>query len=396
MKTIFLFLLLLSGDLFAQNNGVLLRAGSGTSVKVLPTASANLVLTANGTGIAPSWQSVPTNISIGSPISGGTPGGILYIDASNNLAQDQNNLDWDYATFTLNVPNLNVVTGSFNINSIQYIFPTVQGAANTVLTNDGAGNLSWAAGGGNSLLYYREDAIPPSISPSVANGTGSIAIGDGSSSVGLHSTVSGGLNNLDSAEYSVIAGGLSNVIYFASGGTERATISGGFLNTITSCLYGVISGGVDNHINGSNTSSILGGESNTINGGASTTIIGGTLLTLSGMNDFGFLGSGSSPFHSMSVTGNNEAILGNVDLWLADNDGSPRSMFFFAPYNSAGAFPNGTKFVAFRAPNTVTTSVTYKLPPHDGAAGDTLHTDGAGNLYWAPYWDEEYLRKILP
>lgn len=43
---------------------------------------------------------------------------------------------------------------------------------------------------------------------------------------------------------------------------------------------------------------------------------------------------------------------------------------------------NDTNYVGFRAPNTVTTSVTYQLPPEDGASGSALTTNGAGVLTW--------------
>ena len=42
------------------------------------------------------------------------------------------------------------LTGSTTINNTTYIWPSVQGAANTVLTNDGTGTLTWAASGGST------------------------------------------------------------------------------------------------------------------------------------------------------------------------------------------------------------------------------------------------------
>lgn len=41
---------------------------------------------------------------------------------------------------------------------------------------------------------------------------------------------------------------------------------------------------------------------------------------------------------------------------------------------------DGTHWVAFRAPATVTNNVTWTLPAADGAANQVLRTDGAGNL----------------
>ena len=41
----------------------------------------------------------------------------------------------------------NPTTNAFTVRGVDYLFPSSQGAASTTLTNDGLGNLSWAAGG---------------------------------------------------------------------------------------------------------------------------------------------------------------------------------------------------------------------------------------------------------
>jgi hypothetical protein len=43
---------------------------------------------------------------------------------------------------------------------------------------------------------------------------------------------------------------------------------------------------------------------------------------------------------------------------------------------------NGTNTIALKAPNTLAGSTTYTLPATDGTSGQSLKTDGAGNLYW--------------
>lgn len=47
---------------------------------------------------------------------------------------------FDFSTSSYSFPNAN-----FDINTVDYAFTNMQGAANTVLTNDGSGNLSWGA-----------------------------------------------------------------------------------------------------------------------------------------------------------------------------------------------------------------------------------------------------------
>ena len=45
---------------------------------------------------------------------------------------------------------------------------------------------------------------------------------------------------------------------------------------------------------------------------------------------------------------------------------------------------NGTNYVGLKAPNNITTSVTFTLPSADGSVNQILKTDGSGNLSFAP------------
>jgi hypothetical protein len=56
---------------------------------------------------------------------------------------------------------------------------------------------------------------------------------------------------------------------------------------------------------------------------------------------------------------------------------------FYEQYNTAGAFPNGTNYVALRAPNSIAADVTWTLPNADGTNGQVLQTNGTGTLSWA-------------
>jgi hypothetical protein len=44
---------------------------------------------------------------------------------------------------------------------------------------------------------------------------------------------------------------------------------------------------------------------------------------------------------------------------------------------------NGTNYVSFKAPDAITSDVTWTLPNADGTSGQVLQTDGAGTLSWA-------------
>lgn len=43
---------------------------------------------------------------------------------------------------------------------------------------------------------------------------------------------------------------------------------------------------------------------------------------------------------------------------------------------------DSSNYVAFKAPTTIASNVTYTLPPSDGGTGQILSTDGNGNLNW--------------
>ena len=52
--------------------------------------------------------------------------------------------------------------------------------------------------------------------------------------------------------------------------------------------------------------------------------------------------------------------------------------------SSAGG---SSEFIGFRAPDEITSSVTFKLPAADGTNGYALKTDGSGNLGWTAITD---------
>ncbi|MBL8000254.1 MAG: hypothetical protein JNL32_16645, partial [Candidatus Kapabacteria bacterium] len=293
--------------------------------------------------------------------------------------------------------------------------PNADGTSGQVLRTDGAGNLSWATTG---LQYFTEArnntalnatvpvhqfaasgaetnidiAITPkgtgALTAHIADGTAAGGDKRGNNSVDWQTSRSAA-NQVASGSSSVVSGGTRNI---ASG--SQSTVGGGFGN-VASNLQSTVGGGISNTASGG-TSTIAGGSGNTasvtyatIGGGNSNTasgvfatIPGGNGLTLSGSSSFGFLAN-TSFTNNMIVSASNTTVLGNTDLWLASNDNTPRSLRFYGQYNTAGAFPNGTNFVGFKAPNTIATSVTWTLPNADGTSGQVLRTDGAGNLSWA-------------
>jgi regulator of replication initiation timing len=73
----------------------------------------------------------------------------------------------------------------------------------------------------------------------------------------------------------------------------------------------------------------------------------------------------------------------DVDLWLYSRDRTQASQLRFY---EAQAHSSGAEYVAFQAPNTLTTSTTYTLPasltPTSTVEAGILQTDASGNLSW--------------
>jgi hypothetical protein len=82
---------------------------------------------------------------------------------------------------------------------------------------------------------------------------------------------------------------------------------------------------------------------------------------------------------------------GNLNFYTGASAGGTRGVVNISALaaNLRGQTPlrfldsDNTNFVAFRAPATVTTDVTWTLPDADGTSGQVLQTNGSGTLSWA-------------
>jgi len=191
---------------------------------------------------------------------------------------------------------------------------------------------------------------------------------------GNYSVIGGGEYNIASSDNATVGGGTNNQ---ATNGS--ATVAGGNNNEVFG-FGGTSGGGVNNEV-GDNDATVSGGYSNWAIGDYSA-IPGGWSMRIAGHDDFGFLSGNDGAGHYMSISANNTSVFGNTDLWLANNDNTARALYFYAPYNTQGAFPNGTKYVGFKA-GAVTSSQIWTLPLADGTSGQVLTTNGSGILSWS-------------
>lgn len=258
-----------------------------------------------------------------------------------------------------------------------------------ILNNDGSiqRDASGNSRGSNALDLQSSR----SSATQVASGTYSVIVGGKSNNASSsYSVIGGGELNESHDPYTVVAGGYANRAqenYATVGGGNTnaaagytATIAGGDHNT-ASGSRATISGGQSNAASAS-YSSIVGGFDNSVAGDYSATL-GGRGLTLAATadNSVGFNANGSG-VNNTTITAANTAYLGNVDLWIGNNDNSARSLRFYESHGVSGAFPNGSNYVGLKAPTSVATDLTLTLPGTDGTGGQVLSTDGSSSLGW--------------
>jgi hypothetical protein len=285
----------------------------------------------------------------------------LLVISSPASAQVFRTVDATFLTIAGNNGTDATHTATISASSISSSYSLVLPASNALgaLVNDGSGNLSWSTSSGGGTLSH--------ITETYSNTTPY-----SSSAAGERLQTYGAASNIDlvlspkgnGAIYSTLADNT------ATGGNLRGT----------NAVDWQMSRSTNSQVASGNFSTIAGGQNNTA-GGTSSAIPGGQNLTLSNAGDFGF----NSSANPMTVATSNISTFANTDLWLANNDNSARALVLYAPNNTTGAFPNGTKYVGLKA-GAVTTSVTYTLPLADAtSSGQVLYSDGAGTLNWGSY-----------
>ena len=234
---------------------------------------------------------------------------------------------------------------------------------------------------------------------------GAIVAGQYDTISGSYSFIGAGTYNSINSPYSFIGGGSTNTIdssYGSLPGGSRnkirapyASIAGGDTNVVsTSGKFSNISGGILNVTNNW-YSNVSGGALNNALGEGSS-VIGGVdmKLDVNARNSFGFngnkvefVGSATPPGNyytkGITISQPRTGVLNNVDLWLTNNDDTVRTLRFYERYNQVGAFPNGSNYVALKAPNSIASDVTYTLPSSAPTSdGQMLVANASGTMSW--------------
>ena len=264
----------------------------------------------------------------------------------------------------------NVTTNTIDVGGLiaaGLTYPTADGLANQVLTTDGAGNLGWAfdsnfltqvaIGGGEVLLT--PTTVNTGFAALDAGGTRSAEIQPDGSAIVANLTAAG-------LTYPIADGAAGDLLTTDGLGTLS------WLTPVTPDLQAVTTAGAVTTDTVDVGGLIAAGLIYPAADGAA-----GELLTTDGAGNLGWTSSGSDlqqVTDAGAVTTNSITTAGLVcqgDLDLPFATGQVRF------YESSG-----TSATIFKAPATVPADVTFTVPSVDGANGDVLSTDGAGDLSW--------------
>ena len=366
------------GKTFAANATLTLAGTDGTTM-TMPASSTTLA----GLGIAQTFtqdQTIAANLTLNAQ------GDLRFADADSS----------NYVAFQ---------APSTVASNILWTLPSTDGTSGQALVTNGTGTLSWASvagipGGSTTQVQFNDSGVFGGDADFTYNKTTNIL------------TAAGGFSS---------AGTYNNVTITAPASSATLTIA----NTKTFTV--------------SNTLTLQGTDSTTMTfPGSSTTLAGLGIaqtftqdqtiagnLTLNAQGDLRFADSDSSNWVAFqgpaTVASNITWTLPSVDgstgqalvtngtgtLSWATPGGSPGGSTTQLQYNNAGSFAGATNlvtdgsnltinaqgdlrfgdsdssnWVAFQAPATVASNVTWTLPSADGTSGQVLSTDGSGTLSW--------------
>lgn len=245
------------------------------------------------------------------------------------------------------------------------------------ITNNGtttAGRAEISAGGvlkSNNIQNYSSTDLNITGSGTVSATNSIISSGAATLAAGTVLTVTGAVTGGSLIVGSILSGGtisfgtritaVNSATFVSTISTTTLTVSSVSAGTITIGM--ALSGGAVT--SGTYIVAFVSG----VNGGAGTYTVNQS-ATGAPTTGTSYTVSASQLVRSTTLTsGGNVNLLGNVKI-LGQNS------LRFADFDSSN-------YVAFKAPTTVGTNVTWTLPDADGTSGQMLSTNGSGTLSWA-------------
>jgi hypothetical protein len=418
--------------------GDLLYYATGTAFTKLGIGSASTVLTSSGS--APQWTSL-SGISVGTAtnLAGGAAGSVPYQTASsttsflaigtaNQVLQVNSGAtapEWVSSSGTGNIvrvtsatlvtPTLGVASAT-SVNKVAITAPatgaTLTLADGSTLATSGANSLTFTTTGATNLTLPTSGTVATtsntvaSISFGTTGFTPSTATSGAVTVAGTLSAANGGTG---------VANNAANTITFTGNYSLGLTLTGNTGVTLpTTGTLATLAGSE------TLTNKTINGSNNTISNISLTTAVTGTLPTGNGgtgntatpTNGQLLIGNGSGFSLATLTAGSNITITnssGGITIAsTGGGGGTPGGSNTQVQFNNSGSFGGSANFtwdgtnvqigatgavrfadtdssnyVAFKAPGTISSNVTWTLPSADGTSGQVLSTDGSGTLSWA-------------
>lgn len=273
------------------------------------------------------------------------------------------------------------VTGGYNI-----VLPPIQGAAGTVQTNDGAGNMTWVAptvAGAGLLASTQTWTGANSYTSTATFGGGAITMNASGAANGMVVNTPIVMNALG-LNQCLSTNGIGQII--TTGGPCGSGGGGGSTGgTIVAAPqfqipYYSVSG---------TTTTVAGNSILTTDGSTVVNILSGKSLRLFNQNN-GFSSSISNPIASgaeeIAMTTNGGVLINPNTGIIAGVAGlvvGPTSGHSYGTFAVAGTSATGSSFSGFTSTNNVNTSTFWALPRQDGTNGQAIVTDGSTHLSFA-------------
>lgn len=406
-----------SGELFLNiNNGW--ELDELHNVRITSVANGDL-LQYDSTG--PYWENVaPSTVTVGSAtlatdVAGGAANQLLYQDTINSTSfvtaptTADRFLKWNGTAFAWTQVALSTDISGFGTNVATALAVNV-GTAGAVVVNGGvlgtpsSGTLTNATGlpistGVSGLGTSVATALAVNVGTAGAFVVNGGALGTPSSGTLTNATglpVSTGISGLGTNVATALAVNVGSSGAFVTNGGALGTPSSGTLTNVTGLpLSTGVTGTLPFDNGGTGQTSYTDGQlliGNTATGGLSkTTLTAGSNVTITNGN--GTITIASTASGTGDVVGPASATdnaIARYDLTtgkLIQNSGvtidDSNNLTLPAQADLRFSDSDSSNWVAFQAPATITTNVTWTLPSVDGNSGQFLSTNGSGTLSWA-------------